>query len=318
MKLGIIGYGNIGKKHHSAIQNLDTITLEALCDQLSIEDTNLRTYSSIDAFFQNEKDLDFVSICTPNAFHKTQCIQALNAGLNVICEKPFALNTQDCQEVIDAAKRNNKQLFCVMQNRFSNVMQWLKKTVDEQRLGKIYLINLCCYWNRNKDYYRNSQWRGDSQLDGGTLFTQFSHYVDMLYWAFGMISIDHAMFGNFNHDDMISFEDTGTFNFSLEKGGFGNFSYTTSTFEKNFESTLSIISEKGTLKIGGQYMNELIHCNIKDLEIPDIQKSDNLTHLKKLYQNTIANINDGTAVMTTPDDGKNVVEIIEKVYAYKK
>jgi len=126
-----------------------------------------------------------------------------------------------------------------MQNRYSPVSQWLKKITNEKNLGDIYLVNVSCYWNRNKNYYAGADWRGKAALDGGTLFTQFSHYVDTLYWLFGDMKILNANFSNFDHDEMIEFEDTGIFNFTLDQGGMGTFSYTTSCYEKNFESSLT-------------------------------------------------------------------------------
>jgi len=316
MNIGIIGYGNIGKKHHQAIDLIKDVRLKAICDQRDLDVKGVPTYKSLNAFFENSK-LDLVSVCTPNALHKAHSIMSLNYDLDVICEKPFALTTEDCQLIIDTAKRNKRRVFCVMQNRFSSVMQWLKSTVDSGKMGKIFLVNINCYWNRNKEYYKNSNWRGTSDVDGGTLFTQFSHYVDMLYWLFGSLQIENALFDNFNHEDMISFEDTGIFNFKMKEGGLGTFAYTTSTYEKNFESTLTIIGEKGTIKIGGQYMNQLQSCNIKGVEYPHIEKSENLDHLKQVYLNALDNIRNKADVMTTSEDGKNVVNIIEDIYAFK-
>ena len=128
--------------------------------------------------------------------------------------------------MIEAARIHEKKIYCTMQNRFSPVSQWLHSLVEAQSLGDLYLVNVACYWNRNKGYYAGSDWRGKLGKDGGTLFTQFSHYVDTLYWLFGKMQIHSAHFANFDHEEMIEFEDTGIFNFTFDKGGMGTFSYT--------------------------------------------------------------------------------------------
>jgi len=183
MKFGIIGFGNIGKKHHQAAQGIEGLSLAGICDaqkaeaekaisERGVSEGQVAVSETLDDFFKSHSDLDLISVCTPNAFHKEHSILALKSGAHVICEKPFALSVLDCQEIIDAAKEHDRKIFCVMQNRFSTVMQWLKNVVEENRLGKLYMVNVSCYWNRNKDYYKKSDWRGSAEVDGGTLFTQ--------------------------------------------------------------------------------------------------------------------------------------------------
>jgi len=317
MKVGIIGYGNIAKKHQAAIAQLDSCQLSAVYDILPLKlEKNIATFQNLDKFL--EQDLDLISVCSPNGLHTEHSIKALNRGHHVICEKPFALSSKDCAEMIQTAETYGKKIFCTMQNRYSPVSQWLKEITTKGLLGELYLVNTACYWNRNKNYYKGSDWRGNAAMDGGTLFTQFSHYVDTIYWLFGNMQISTAHFNNFDHEEMIEFEDTGIFSFKLDKGGMGTFSYTTSCYEKNFESTMTLIGSKGTIKVAGQYMDRIEYCNVEGVEPPQLDDNDNLANISAVYKNAISNINSDSPVMTTPLDGQAVVSIIEEVYKYRK
>jgi len=315
MKTGIIGYGNIAQKHKQAIDNTKGIELEAIYDISPIVENGVAVYDNIDLFL--EHDFDLAVICSPNGLHKKHTLKALAKGRDVLCEKPFALTSKDCVEMITAADKHRRKLFCTMQNRYSPTSKLLKELIDSDQLGDIYLIDVALYWNRNKSYYAKSDWRGSKDIDGGTLFTQFSHYVDTLYWLLGDMSIKSANFQNFDHEDMIAFEDTGVFNFVLDRGGMGTFSYTTSCFQKNFESSLTIIGSKGTIKVGGQYMDRVEYCNIDGYTLPILDDNDNIANISKIYQNILAHNVTGAKLITPPEDGLAVVDIIERVYRYK-
>ncbi len=318
MKIGIIGFGNIAKKHLEAIKCIPQCQLVAVHDQVAPANLPEGVEYRSDISDMMNSELDIITICTPNGYHAQHSIMALNAGKHVICEKPFALKENDCNKIISAAEKNNKQVFCVMQNRFSPVSQWLKELVDKEALGDIFLVNVCCYWNRNLGYYHGSEWRGSKEIDGGTLFTQFSHYVDSIYWLFGDMEIKHASLSNNNHLDSIDFEDTGSFEFALAGGGMGNFSYTTSCYDTSFESTMTIIGSNGTVKIAGQYMNEIEYCNVKDLTVPDLLSSDNIDNIASVYRNALDSLENQGKIMTTPSDGMKIVSIIEDVYKFQK
>ncbi len=315
MKVGLIGYGNIAKKHQAAIAKIEGCTLDAIYDVVPVAAESTPTFTELKEFL--DQDLDIISVCSPNGLHAEHSIQALNSGHHVICEKPFALSSEACAEMIATAEKNEKKIFCTMQNRYSPVSQWLKKIVDEEALGQLNMVNVACYWNRNKNYYKQSDWRGKAEADGGTLFTQFSHYVDSLYWLFGDMKILNAQFQNFDHGDMIEFEDTGIFSFLFHQGGMGSFAYTTSCFEKNFESTMTLIGSKGTIKVAGQYMDSIEYCNVEGLAPTTLLANDNLANIAAVYRNVISNIESNSTVMTTPLDGKAVVKLIEQVYSFR-
>ena len=316
MRIGLLGYGNIAKKHLAALTELIEVEVAAIYDVQAIEaPEGIEAYTDLDNFLAH--DLDLVTVCSPNGFHKEHSLKALQAGHHVICEKPFALSSIDCQIMIETADRNQKKIYCTMQNRFSPVSQWLQSLVTTQSLGNLYLVNVACYWNRNKNYYAGSDWRGKLGKDGGTLFTQFSHYVDTLYWLFGSMQIHSAHFANFDHEDMIEFEDTGVFNFSFDKGGMGTFSYTTSCYEKNFESSLTLLGSKGTVKVGGQYMDRVDFCNVEGLQPPTLSANDNLSNIRAIYLQASLDVAGKKNKATKAVDGLAVVELIEAVYGFR-
>ena len=196
--------------------------------------------------------------------------------------------------------------------------------LDEKKLGKIYSIQLNCFWNRDAKYYENS-WKGTKELDGGTLFTQFSHFIDLLYWMFGDVKQVKAFTKNYAHQNSIEFEDTGAIILEFDKGIIGTINYTVNSFQKNMEGSLTIFGENGTVKIGGQYLNELEYQQIKDhviTNLPTANKANeygfyqgSMSNHDKVYQNLVDVINNNAAMAASSHDGLKTVEIIEKIYA---
>lgn len=332
IKFGIVGSGHIGKRHAQMVLNHPEAELIAMCDiqdaeQLSLNGFKVPFYSSMEAMLENEKDIEVVSICTPNGLHSTQSILALEAGKHVVCEKPMGLTKSRCEEVIFKSLQENKRVFCVMQNRYSPPSVWLKDMVDSGTLGKIYMVQVDCYWNRDERYYKKGGWKGTSDLDGGTLFTQFSHFIDLMYWVFGDITNIQGKFQDFNHKELTEFEDSGYVNFDFINGGMGSFNYSTALNEKNFESSMTIIAEHGTVKVGGQYMNEVIYCNVKDYEMPVLPEgappNDYGTYKGSaanhhfVIENVVETLQDRDTATTNALEGLKVVEIIERIYAIR-
>ncbi|HEY1213926.1 MAG TPA: Gfo/Idh/MocA family oxidoreductase, partial [Bryobacteraceae bacterium] len=199
----------------------------------------------------------------------------------------------------------------------------VKRLLDEDRLGKIYSIQLNCFWNRNPDYYHNS-WKGTLKLDGGTLFTQFSHFIDLLYWLIGDVDTVQAYLGNFHHQGIIEFEDTGVVILKFVNGAVGAVNYTVNSYGKNMEGSLTIFGEKGTVKIGGQYLNELEYQNIDGYRIenlPEGNKANNygnyqgsMSNHDKVYDNLVEVLQNNASISTSSFEGLKTVEIIEKIY----
>jgi len=327
LSFAIIGCGNIAKRHAEQIQVVGK--LAAVCDIIRSKAEelgkkyNVEVFSSIEELFANKKGIDVAVICTPNGLHAAHSIISLRAGCHVLCEKPMALNSSDCLVMIQEAEKAGKHLFVVKQNRFNPPVVAVKKLLDEKKLGTIYSIQLNCFWNRDAKYYDNS-WKGTLALDGGTLFTQFSHFIDLLYWMFGDIKQVKTFKKNFAHQNIIEFEDTGVVILEFENGGMGTINYTVNSFQKNMEGSLTIFGEKGTVKIGGQYLNELEYQQIDDHVISNLPAGNkaneygfyqgSMSNHDKVYKNLVDVINNNAAMAAGSRDGLKTVEIIEKIY----
>lgn len=329
IKFAVVGVGHIGKRHIEMIQRNKDSELVGVCDirnneECQFNDTSVPYFSNIEELLNSNLEIDVVNICTPNGFHADQAIQVLNSNRNVVIEKPMGLTKDSCEKVLDAALKSNKQVFCVMQNRYSPPSEWIKSVVDNNVLGEIFLVQVNCYWNRDERYYKKGGWKGTTDLDGGTLFTQFSHFIDIMYWLFGDIKNVEGKFKDFSHKDLTDFEDSGLINFEFVKGGIGSINYSTSIVEQNLESSITIIGSRGSVKLGGQYMNEVEICNIPDYKMPKLKESNpanDYGHYKGsasnhnyVIDNVVETLKGKTSPSTNALDGLKVVEIIEKIY----
>ncbi|MDL2242082.1 Gfo/Idh/MocA family oxidoreductase [Bacteroidales bacterium OttesenSCG-928-L03] len=335
IKFAVVGCGHIGKRHIEMIRRNPDCELVAACDILPYPELGLALFDIPSSRFVPsiedlllDFDFDVLNVCTPNGLHASMAIQGLNSGRHVVIEKPMALNTTEAQAVLDAAEKNTKRVFCVMQNRYSPPSVWLKELIESGKLGDIYMVQVNCYWNRDDRYYKPGNWHGTKNLDGGTLFTQFSHFIDLMYWLFGEIDDIQASIADFNHQTLTDFEDSGFINFRFKSGGMGMFNYSTAVYDKNFESSVVIVGQYGTVKVGGQYMNEVEYCHIKDYEMPVLAPTNpgnDYGAYKGSAQNhhyVIENIVDvlkrGSHVTTNAHEGYKVVEIIEQIYKTSK
>ena len=335
IRFAVVGCGHIGKRHAEMVKREEGAELVALCDirpqeELGIENYPVPFYSNLTDLLQAGLDLDVINICVPNGLHAQLAIQALETGHHVVIEKPMALTLADAEKFFYTSLKYRKQVFCVMQNRYSPPSVWIKEMVESGRLGKIYMVQLNCYWNRDDRYYKPGGWHGDAQLDGGTLFTQFSHFIDIMYWLFGDICNIQARFADFNHQHSTAFEDSGFVNFSFVNGGMGCLNYSTAVWDKNMESSMLIIAENGSVKIGGQYMNEVEYCHIKDYDMPELAPTNpgnDYGPYKGSAQNhnfvirNVVNVlsgKPGEMITTNVLEGMKVVDIIQRIYAEKK
>jgi predicted dehydrogenase len=323
-----LGLGHIGQKHCLHIfENPDAALIATADINPNLKYGSFVNKINIDNLLSNS-NIEVVNICTPNGLHTEQAILCLNANKHVVIEKPLALTVADCEAIQYASNKNNKFVFCVMQNRFSPPSQWLKNLILAKTIGNIYSIQINCFWNRDDRYYTPNHWHGNLKLDGGPLYTQFSHFIDLLYWTFGEIKINYAQFENFNHNHSTQFEDSGIVTFSIISGGVGSINYSTSVYDKNFESSISIIGENGTVKLGGQYMNEISYCHIKNYQMPTLEKSNppnnygnyqgSASNHPFVIQNVIDTLNSTSLPHTKVTDGMAVVKIIQDIYKFRK
>ena len=333
IKFAVIGQGHIGKRHAEMIRRNPDTELVAVCDnapkeQLSLNDLKEKFYSSPEELLSSHPEVEVVNVCTPNGLHAKHCLISLEAAKHIVVEKPMALHRQDCETIIHKALQVNKQLFCVMQNRYSPPSVWLKDIVDRKIIGEIFLVQLNCYWNRDERYYKKESWKGKQDLDGGTLFTQFSHWIDLLYWMFGDISDIQAKFADFNHTTLTEFEDSGLVSFRFLKGGLGTINYSTSVWDTNLESSITVIGSKGSIKVGGQYMDKVEYCHIQNYSLPVLEQtspandygsykgSANNHHLT--IKNVVDTLKGKNTITTNALEGMKVVDIIERIYSYRK
>lgn len=330
IRFAVVGMGHIGKRHAEMIQRDPQAELIAVCDVLSKEQVGWNVpqvlyFNSIDELLSAKLNVDVVNICTPNGFHAEYALKVLESKKHVVVEKPIALNKYDVERVLFKSLEVSKHVFSVMQNRYSPPSVWLKEIVKNEVLGDIYIVKLDCYWNRDERYYQKGNWHGDLKLDGGTLFTQFSHFIDIMYWLFGDITDIKGNFADFNHQELTDFEDSGVVTFRFVNGGIGCLNYSTSVWETNFESAITIIGSKGTVKVAGQYMNEVVYCHVKDYTMPQLQPSNppNDYGLYKgsaqnhhyVIQNVVEKLTDKGNISTNLLESLKVVEIIERIYA---
>lgn len=263
----ILGFGHIGKVHFEAIkeaQDAQIVSIIDLAETNFEDDEEILYYSTLEAFLTEDTQTDVVVIATPNGLHAEHAIRCLKAGKNVLIEKPMSLNLDDAHEILKVAQQTGKRVFSSMQLRFSPVVQFVKDLIDQHALGKIYMVNIQCYWNRNKNYYKQREWHGSEEMDGGVLFTQFSHFIDIMNYWFDEVKCEKSSQYNFNHQDVTEFGDSGKLDFVADDA-IGSMIYTTSTFNKNFESNITLIAEKGTIKIGDQYLNKLMYADLKNV-----------------------------------------------------
>ncbi len=289
----IIGLGNIGQRHLKIAQSHPSINLKAVCDQdpnkKSTLSANLQAY-----FYQNhlellEKEaLDLIIVCTPHYNHAQIAIDCMLKGCNVVVEKPMCLTLQEGQKMIDTATQTNQKLFVVKQNRFNLPVQKLKQSIDQGLLGEIYQVQCNVFWNRNKAYYEQSDWRGKKQLEAGALFTQGSHFVDLLIYLFGMPSNAKTVLKNRVHD--IEFEDNGISILEFDNHMIASLCWSNNVYEKNYEGSLTVIAEKGTVKISGKYLNQLSFYNVKgDQASLDEHSFDRPNTYSQNYQGSSSN-----------------------------
>lgn len=328
LHFALIGCGRIAQRHAEHIAHNGI--LKAVCDTDSdkahqlAHRYNAAAYTSLDALLKNEPSVTVVSICSPNGLHAEHTIASLRSGKHVVCEKPMAITVEDCGRMINEAEKANRRLFVIKQNRFNPPVDTVKRLIDEGRFGKLYSIQLSCFWNRDFDYYQTSDWKGSKALDGGTLFTQFSHFIDLLYWMVGDIKTVYALTGNFAHQGVIDFEDTGVVAVQFFNGVLGTINYSVNSYKKNMEGSLTIFGEKGTVKIGGQYLNELEYQNIDDYVIAGLpagnpannygQYQGSMSNHDKVYENVVQVLTKEGVIATNGFEGLKTVEIIDKIY----
>ena len=261
IRIAIVGCGRISRNHFLAIENLsDDLELVAVCDEdeKRLEEHAARLgvpqYKHFDKLL-SESDCDIVSLCTPSGQHSRQAILAAQHGKHVMTEKPMATRWKDGLAMVKACDDARVRLFVIKQNRRNTTLQLLKRAVTEKRFGRIHMVHMNVLWTRPQEYYDSAPWRGTWEMDGGAFMNQASHYVDLLDWLIGPIADVQAMTGTLARD--IEVEDTGVMNVRWRSGALGSMAVTMLAYPKNLEGSITIIGEKGTVRVGGVAVNAI-------------------------------------------------------------
>ncbi|QDP85854.1 Gfo/Idh/MocA family oxidoreductase [Chryseobacterium sp. SNU WT5] len=332
IKIAVLGYGNIGKRHVEVILNNAEFKIIAVIESVFTEcplldKASIPIFEDLSKFFSADLKVDFIAVCTPNGLHFQHAKSILEQNINVIIEKPITIESKHAEILTKIANEKDLKIFPVMQNRFSPPALWLKDLLDSKKLGKIFMVQVSCYWNRDERYYSKNSWRGTKNLDGGSLYTQFSHYLDILFWLFGDITNIISKLKDFNHQKLTEFEDSGIITFDFQSGGIGSFNFSTSVWQENLESSITIISEYGSVKVGGQYMEQVEKCLIKDYELPALSQTNacndygtykgSAQNHHFLYQNIADMLNRNVKLRTQLDESVQLIERIEQIYSNK-
>lgn len=261
IKIAVLGLGRIAETHFNAIkQHPNDLELVAVCDadenrlKQVVQQFNVPAYQDLDEMLIHTS-ADLVVLCTPSGMHATQTQKVAKSGRHVMTEKPMATYWQDGVDMLKACENAGVSLYVVKQNRLNAPIQLLKKAIQQGRFGRIYLGNANVFWNRQDDYYRMAAWRGTRRLDGGVFMNQASHYVDILYFLMGPVQSIQAFTGTLARQ--IETEDTGVVNFLFRNGAMASLNVTMLTYPKDKEGSITILGEKGTVRIGGIAMNQI-------------------------------------------------------------
>ncbi len=275
IRIAIAGCGRISKNHFASIEkHADNIELVAICDadpkiqEAHQNQYNVPGYHRIESMLKAEK-IDLIALCTPSGLHPAETILAARFGVNVMTEKPMATRWHDGVNMVKACDEAAVRLFVVKQNRRNATLQLLKSAVEKERFGRIYMVNINVFWSRPQDYYDSAKWRGTWEFDGGAFMNQASHYVDLVDWLIGPVESLQAYTATLARN--IEVEDTGVVSFKWRTGALGSMNVTMLTYPKNLEGSITIIGEKGTVRVGGLAVNEIQHWEFADSD-PDDEK----------------------------------------------
>lgn len=332
IRIAVVGCGHIGKRHAAMVLGHAESRLVAVVDVAweglgiggSIPSPEWASETPAFATLRealDEVDVDVVAICTPNGSHVQLAKEAVARGCHVVLEKPMGLSSQGVESLQSEAKEAGVHVFGVMQNRYAPAASWLKSMHDKEGFGEVLQVHVQCLWNRDERYYTAGSWRGTMAQDGGPLFTQFSHFLDILIWVFGALVVEDAHFVNQTHGDITEFEDGGVVRFRLLNGGWGTLTFSTSSPNSNFESSLTAMGTRGSVRIGGQYMDRLDEFAIPGESRPEWDHmpppndyggyQGSAANHHHVYDNVMDVLLRGAPVATPIEDGIAVVKAIE-------
>jgi UDP-N-acetyl-2-amino-2-deoxyglucuronate dehydrogenase len=325
LRIAIVGCGRISKNHVDAITKIDGLCLTAVCDT---EEARARQYADALGipWFRDFEDMlkkadcDVVTIATPSGLHSVQGIAAAAAGKHVISEKPMAITLEQADALVEATDHAGVKLFVVKQNRLNPSIQLLKRAIDKGRFGRIYLANSTVRWNRPQEYYDAASWRGTWEFDGGAFMNQASHYVDLIQWLVGPVG--SIVSKTATQARAIEAEDSGVAVLRFRSGALGVIEVNVLTHPRNWEGSIAIMGEKGTVKIGGTAVNKIEHWSFSDYDDDDKFLEASSTSPPNVYGfgheayylNVLRVLRGGAQPETDGRAGRKSLEIILGIY----
>ena len=328
VKFAVVGIGNIGSRHLAVIDAEPRARLVDICDIRADVCEKFSELYNVPAQIEYSEMLrktsaDVVNICTPHGLHAPMAIEAANAGKDILVEKPMALTVEDTYRMDEAARKNGVRLMVVWQNRHNVPIKLAKKALEDNALGQVYIVHCNVLWNRPQSYYDRSSWLGRKELEGGPLYTQCSHFIDLLIYMFGDIQRVNSIGETKSHS--IEIEDCGIAMMKFKSGVMGTLSYTNCVYNKNYEGSITIVGERGTIKIGGSYLNTIDFWDVQSYPLPhEVDFNDRPNNYAK-YKGTSSNHNkviaevvadllDGKKRVAGWESGHRVVEAIQMIY----
>lgn len=328
-RIALVGCGRISGNHVEAIRRIDGLDLVAACDPDPVrargvaEPLGIPWFTSYETML-GEVECDVVSICTPSGLHPAQGVVAAKAGKHVVTEKPMAISLKGADELVQACDSAGVQLFVVKQNRLNAPVQLLKRAVDKGRFGRLYMANCTVLWTRPQEYYQQAPWRGTWEFDGGAFMNQASHYVDLIQWVMG--PVESVMAKTATLARKIETEDTGVAILRFRSGALGVIEVTMLTYPKNMEGSVTILGEKGSVKIGGTAVNKVEHWEFADEDPDDLVArgfDSNPPNVygyghEGYYRNVLAVLSGDASPDTDGRAGRKSLELILGIYESAK
>jgi UDP-N-acetyl-2-amino-2-deoxyglucuronate dehydrogenase len=324
IRMALVGCGRISANHFGAMEkHSENIEIVDVCDidsralAKAVERTGAVGHTNLTEMLQ-KTTADIVVLTTPSGLHPEQAIEVAASGRHVMTEKPMATRWHDGQRMVKACDDAGVRLFVVKQNRRNATLQLLKRAVEQKRFGRIYMVNINVFWTRPQEYYDNAKWRGTWEFDGGAFMNQASHYIDLLDWLIGPIESIQAYTATLERD--IEVEDSGVLSIRWRSGALGSMNVTMLTYPKNLEGSITILGEKGTVRVGGVAVNEIQHWEFAE-KIPEDSAISNANYETTsvygfghpLYYENVINVLRGTAEPET--DGREGLKSLEVLIA---
>ncbi len=330
IKFGLIGCGRISKNHFEAIGQIEGAKIIACADIIkkrareSAEKYDVKNHYDDYTKMLNKEELDCVIICTPSGIHPKIGIDVAEQKINVVTEKPMGIDLKSVDKLVNACDDNGIQLFVVKQNRLNPSIQLLKKAIDKNRFGRLFSANITVRWTRPQAYYDMAKWRGTWEFDGGAFMNQASHYFDLIQWLMGPVESVMAFTATLAHN--LETEDQGAGIIHFRNGAIGVAEVSMNTFPKNYEGSITIMGETGTVKIGGIAVNKVEHWEFKDYDDDDKLIEAVATDPKNIYgfghQGYLQNVVDVLSGKGTPNtdgrSGRKSLELILALYESAK